>query len=145
MVFKRESVVERLKALQEVLARLSSHQGLSLEEYLSKPDIQWIVERGLILAAAIIFDIGDHILSSVFSVSAEEYEEILEKLSTQRVISNELWQELRGMGGFRNILVHGYLEINAALVYHNFQEAMRAFPQFIAEIEQWLSKFQQHK
>lgn len=81
----------------------------------------------------------------MFSVNAEEHVEILEKLSAQRVISNELWQEFKGLGGFRNILVHGYLEINAALVYDNFQEATHAFPQFIAEIEQWLSEFQQQK
>jgi len=43
----------------------------------------------------------------VYGISVDEYEEILEKLYEKAVISAALYQELRGLGGFRNILVHG--------------------------------------
>ena len=84
------------------------------------------------------FCIGNHILSGVYRTSVEEYEQILEKLREKGVISKELYEELRGLGGFRNILVHGYLSLDPELVYYHFKKALHAFPRFIAEIEEWL-------
>ncbi len=138
MVFKKQSVIERLKKLEEVLSRLKDRSGVTLEEYRWSTDTQWIIERGLELASSAIFDIGNHILSGVYQTSVEEYEQILEKLCEKGVISKELYKELRGLGGFRNILVHGYLSLDSELVYHHFKKALRAFPRFIAEIEEWL-------
>lgn len=82
---------------------------MKLEEYRGDTDSQWIVERGLELGSSMILDIGNHILAGVYRTAAEEYEEILEKLGEKRVISEGLYEELRGLGGFRNILVHGII------------------------------------
>ena len=138
MVFKKRSVIERLKKLEEVLSKLKDKAGVALEEYRWSTDTQWIIERGLELASSAIFDIGNHILSGVYRTSVEEYEQILEKLHEKGVISKELYEELRGLGGFQNILVHGYLGLDPELVYYHFKKALHAFPRFIAEIEEWL-------
>jgi uncharacterized protein YutE (UPF0331/DUF86 family) len=45
-------------------------------------------------------------------VSAQDYEDILRQLGAGRVISSSLREELAGLGGFRNILVHGYLRLD---------------------------------
>ncbi|MBI1818212.1 MAG: DUF86 domain-containing protein [Deltaproteobacteria bacterium] len=58
------------------------------------------------LGAEIIFDIGNHILSAYFGTSAQDYEDILPQLATRGVIPEALHQRLKGLGGFRNILVH---------------------------------------
>jgi len=137
MVFKRESVVERLKKLEEVLAKLKEKEGLSLEEYRQDTDTQWIIERGLEIASSTILDIGNHILAGAYQTAVEEYEQILEKLHEKGVISKGLYQELRGLGGFRNILVHGYLSLDVELVYEHYKKALATFPRFIAEIERW--------
>jgi len=39
----------------------------------------------------------------------------LEKLHEKKVISKDLYEQLRGLGGFRKILVHGYLSLNLEL------------------------------
>lgn len=140
MVFKKESILERLKRLEEVLNSLETKSRISLEDYQSEKDLQWIIERGLEVASTIIFDIGNHVLAGVYRTPAQGYEEILEELWKKDVLSDELYQNLRGLGGFRNLLVHGYLSLDPRLVYANFKKALQVFPRFIAEIEEWLSR-----
>jgi len=142
MVFKRESVYARLKKLEEVLAILRAQGPFSVGEFKKDTRLQWIIERGLELAASLILDIGNHILAGIFQTSVDEYEKILEKLNEKRVLSDELYRELRGLGGFRNILVHGYLDLDLDLVYAHYQRGLRVFPQFIAEIETWLREYE---
>lgn len=138
MVFKKASVLERLKNLEEVLEALQAKSGVTFEEYRKSRDTQWVIERGLEIASSIIFDVGNHILAGVYRTPAEEYEEILEKLWEKGVLSDDLYASLRGLGGFRNLLVHGYLRLDPRLVYENFQKALQVFPGFIAEVEAWL-------
>lgn len=140
MVFRKESILERLKRLEEVLSALEAKSSVTLEAYEKDRDIQWFVERGLEIASSIIFDVGNHILAGVYRTPAQGYEEILEELRKKGVLSDGLYRNLRGLGGFRNLLVHGYLRLDARIVYENFRKALSVFPQFIAEIEAWLSR-----
>lgn len=142
MVFKKESILERLKKLEEVLSKLKEKERIKLEEYRQDTDAQWITERGLEIGASTILDIGNHILAGVYQTPVEEYEQILEKLHEKRVISKSLYENLRGLGGFRNILVHGYLSLNLELVYGHYKNALDSFPEFIAEIERWLEGYE---
>jgi len=141
MVFKKESVTRRLKRLEEVLAKLRERAGITFEEFREDTDAQWIIERGLEIASSAILDIGNHILAGAYQTSVEEYEQILEKLREKRVISGDLYRELRGLGGFRNILVHGYLNLDLELVYEHYKKALDTFPRFIGEIERWLEEY----
>lgn len=93
MVFRKESVLERLKKLEEVLAKLKERETIKLEEYRQDTDAQWIIERGLEVGSSTILDIGNHILAGVYRTSVEEYEQILEKLQEKRVISKGLYED----------------------------------------------------
>ena len=72
----------------------------------------WVAERGLQLGAEAIFAIGNHVLSAHFGVSPKDYEDIIVQLAACGVIDDAVRQRLKGLGGFRNILVHGYLRID---------------------------------
>ena len=143
MVFRKENVIERLKKLEAVLARLNEKAGFDFEEYQQNTDLQWIVERGLEVASSTILDLGNHILAGAFKTPADEYEQILQGLHQNHVLSGDVYKELKGLGGFRNILVHGYLNINPELVYGHYQKALKTFPGFIFEIEMWLEQNEQ--
>ncbi len=143
MVFREQSVTDRLRKLEETLAKLEDKAGITLEEYQQDTDLQWIIERGLEVGSSIILDIGNHILAGVFQTSVDEYEQVLDKLRELQVISPELHAQLRGLGGFRNILVHGYLRLNHQLVYEHYRNALHSFRAFIGEIERWLAQHAQ--
>ena len=140
MVFKKESILGRLQKLETVLENLQDKPVNNLEQYKSDLDLQWIIERGLEVASSIIFDIGNHILSGHYKVSVDEYEQILQQLAAKNVITAGLYNELSGLAGFRNILVHDYLTLNHEIVFNHYKKAQDIFPQFIAEIYDWLEK-----
>lgn len=45
---------------------------------------------------------------------------------------------MKGLGGFRNILIHRYLGIDPVEVFENFQKSLEVFPEFAQEILLWL-------
>lgn len=67
----------------------------------------------------------------------------MEKLQEKQVISESLYDELRGLGGLRNLLVHGYLRLNTEIVYGHYRKALKSFPKFIAEITEWIERCDQ--
>jgi uncharacterized protein YutE (UPF0331/DUF86 family) len=138
MVLKREIILERLKELDTILEELSRYRGKSTEDFRASLSVRWAVERGLIAAGNLIFDVADHILGGHFSVYPATYEESLKDLHNKEVISQDLYQKLKGLGGFRNILVHDYLKIDLAEVHRNLLKALDVFPAFSGEILRWL-------
>ena len=138
MVFKEETIRERLKRLEEVIARLARHRGKPLESFRGDVELQWVVERGFILAAECVADIAGHILSGKFSIQPADHEDAIRRLSEQGVIPASLAAKLRGFGGFRNILVHEYLRIDPARVHEYLEKEMDTLRDFAAEISQWL-------
>ncbi|MFQ5614601.1 MAG: DUF86 domain-containing protein, partial [Anaerolineae bacterium] len=138
MVLRREAVEQRLKELDEILQELARYRGIAPEVLRGNVGQRWIIERGLIAAASIIFDVADHILAGHFGTYVETYEESLQGLQDKVVISEDLYRQIRGLGGFRNILVHRYLGIDPDEVLENFQKGLMVFPAFAQEILAWL-------
>lgn len=46
---------------------------------------------------------------------------------------------MAGLGGFRNVLVHGYLDIDSARVLDAHERAPNLFSEFRVEIERWVA------
>jgi uncharacterized protein YutE (UPF0331/DUF86 family) len=111
MVLRSDAIRERLLKLEEVISRLEDVGPLGAATLRLNFRDAWIAERGLQLGAEAIFDIGNHILSAHFGVSPKDYEDIMGQLAAQRVIDEALRLRLKGLGGFRNVLVHDYLII----------------------------------
>jgi uncharacterized protein YutE (UPF0331/DUF86 family) len=128
----------RLQRLEEVLAELIELGRLDPEVLRNRQRDMWAVERGLQLGAEIIFDIGNHILSASFGVNPEGYENIVQELATQGVLDAELRQRLRGLAGFRNVLVHDYLRLDPNLVLQGLARAPQDFGDFARAIRSWL-------
>jgi uncharacterized protein YutE (UPF0331/DUF86 family) len=101
---------------------------------------EWAAERGLQLGAEIVLDIGNHILSARFGVSAADYEDIITQLGATGVIDDVLRDRLRGLGGFRNILVHGYTRVDAARVHEMLARVPGDFSAFAGAIRTWLER-----
>lgn len=99
-MFRRESVDERLKELDIIRRELSRYGDITLDSLRSDLSERWIIERGLIAGASVIFDIADHILSEEFGVYPESYEESLKGLFDNEVISEELYLLIKGLGAF---------------------------------------------
>lgn len=138
MVLRPEAVRERLLRLEEVLSRL---EELRREGVDPRGDFRqaWLAERGLQLAAEIALDLGNHILSAHFGVSASDYEDVFAQLAACGVIEPDLRERFRGLGGFRNLLVHGYLKLDPDRVAGVLADAPERFSALARAIRAWLS------
>jgi len=138
MVLRRETIDEQLKELARILQELRKYQDMPRESLQGDLSQRWIIERGQIAAASVIFDIADHILAGQFGVYADTYAASLQALRDHQVISEELYGQIRGLGGLRNILVHRYLQVDAGEVFDHYQSGLRVFPRFAQEVLTWL-------
>lgn len=130
----------RLRRLREIARRLRRQRDLGRERLAQDEDAAWLVERGLQLGCEIVLDTANHILAGAFGRSAETHEQILDALAGEAVMSAELRSDLRGLGGFRNVLVHGYLELDPARVGAALERAPEQFERFADEIHAWLAR-----
>ncbi|MEM3580571.1 MAG: DUF86 domain-containing protein [Candidatus Bathyarchaeia archaeon] len=134
MVFKKESILSRLKELDTVTQQLRSYGDVSLEDLKGNLSTRWAIERGLIAGANLIFDTADHILASKYRIYPETYEDSLRMMYQKGVISEALYKKLKGLGGFRNVLVHEYLSIDLEEVYKTYKKSLQVFTEFAKEI-----------
>ncbi|MBI3753051.1 MAG: DUF86 domain-containing protein [Deltaproteobacteria bacterium] len=140
MVFKRESIEDRLMKLDQALKVLEEYKSISWDKYQADIKIQWIIERGFIIIAEMVFDIGAHILSSIYREYCDEYEEIIKGVAGKQIISQNLAKGLEGFGGFRNVLIHEYVKLDAKKVYDALTAKLDILERFKKEIAEWVAK-----
>lgn len=138
MTLRRAAVEARLRRLQDVIRRLRKLQGVPVDRFRADEDLQWLAERGLHLGCEIVLDVGNHLLSGAFGRPSETYEQILTGLGREGVLSAELVEEVGGLGGFRNVLVHAYLDLDPGRVWEVLQRAPDRFQRFAREVAAWL-------
>jgi len=140
VVFKRESIDERLKKLAGLYSFFELHKDLSYDELVKDMTVSLAVERASALAAEIIIDILSHLLASEKNCFPETYEETIELSSNKALISDDLYKKIKGLGGYRNILVHEYLGLDYNEVHKHFKKLIDSIPQFQKEILLYMDK-----
>lgn len=140
MTLRPHALEARLRRLTQVTRRLRRYRERGSDQLARDEELQWLVERGLQLGCEIVLDTANHVLAGAFGRSTETYEQLLDSLAAEEVMSPELRADLRGLGGFRNVLVHGYLEIDPARVTAALEKAPEQFERFATELHAWLSR-----
>ena len=129
-----ETVRLRLEELDVILLELEKYTDIKPETLKGDLSQRWIIEKGLEAGAELIFEIGDHILSSQYGYYADTYEDTLLALFEKNVISQDLYLQIKGLGSLRNILVQRYLQIDLDLLLVSYRKALTIFPRFAKEI-----------
>jgi uncharacterized protein YutE (UPF0331/DUF86 family) len=133
-----EVVRRHLAALRESLQVLSTRRDLSLGELDTNTQERWMVERGLQLCAQNALDIATHIAASR-GRDVPDYASAIDELGRLGVLSREFVQEFRSVAGFRNVLVHGYLEVDLLVLTTLLHDRLGDFESFAVDIETYLS------
>ena len=114
---RREVLHRRLKQLDEYLAILRRLQRYSREEFAEDPEHYGSAERFLHLAIEALSDMGNHVIADQNLGSVDAYSDIPHLLHEAGYIDSSLRETWIRMIGFRNVLVHGYLDIDRDIVY----------------------------
>jgi uncharacterized protein YutE (UPF0331/DUF86 family) len=132
-------IERRLERLKECLLKLEPLKSKTKEEFLKDPYLQDIVERNLEVAAQACLDIANRVISIEQLEKPRDYYEAILRLGEAGILPADFAEHLAPLGGFRNILVHEYLDISWDEVYQNLQE-LGDLHRFMAHIKEWLKK-----
>ncbi len=119
-----EVIRKRLNKLDEYLDILHALQRYSFEEFISSPERYGSAERFLQLAIEAVTDIGGHVIADLSLGVVNWYSDIPSILAERGYISPELREKWVRMIGFRNTLVHDYLDIDRQIVYDVLQDGL---------------------
>ncbi len=134
------AVVRRhLLALDAPVQRLRRHAGRPLSALLGDSDAQWTVERGLQLCAQNALDIATHLAASA-GRDAPDYVGAIDVLSELGVLPSAFGRRFRGVAGFRNVLVHGYLGTDLGRVHELLNSGLDDFIEFARHVDAYLER-----
>jgi len=135
-----EALVRRhLLALDAAVQRLRRHVGKPIEELTSDPDASWAVERGLQLCAQNVLDIATHVAASR-GHDAPDYASAVDALGEAGILPADFAARLRGIAGFRDVLVHAHLDVDREHVHRLLNERLDDFAVFAVHLERLLSR-----
>ncbi|MBW1696654.1 MAG: DUF86 domain-containing protein [Deltaproteobacteria bacterium] len=118
--------IRRLKALEKTVPTFEKYQKL-----LNTKDI---AERNLQVAIEACLDISKIIISNSDLPEPEDNKGVFRVLAEAGIIDEECLKFLIPMAGTRNILVHGYDQIDDAIVYGVLKKRLDDFELFLKNI-----------
>jgi len=137
-VVDRHALSSRLDALEGYLAELRSFQSVPREELVREPALHHLAERFLHLACESVLDIAHHVISDQGYRQARSYKDAMDILCEEGLIDRSLADRLKGWMGFRNVLVHLYLEIDHGRTYDAIHDDLGDLEQFASAMARLL-------
>ena len=122
-----EVIRKRLNKLDEYLSILDKLSQVSREAFNSQPQLYGSAERFLHLAIETVLDMGNHLIADENLGVVNHYSDIPTILADEEIINADLAHRWIKMIGFRNILVHDYLDIDRDIVYDVLQNQLTDF------------------
>jgi uncharacterized protein YutE (UPF0331/DUF86 family) len=124
------SIVRRhLLALDQALQTLREHQGRPVADLKSDREERWVVERGLQLCTQNVLDVATHLVASA-GRDVPDYAAAVDPLAEMGVLPGDFAARFRAVAGFRNVIVHGYLDVDLKTVHLLLNERLDDFAEF---------------
>ena len=119
-----EVIRKRLNKIDEYLTVLQRLQRYGRDEFLSDPERYGSAERFLHLAIEALLDMGNHVIADEGLGVVDWYSDVPRIFLEKGLISSALSEKWIRMTGFRNTLVHGYIDVDRTIVYEVLQNGL---------------------
>jgi len=129
-LLNKKLIMERIALMRTSVYRLKEFRKMEEEEFLVNPDNYAIAEHHLRRALECLLDIGRHIVAKRGLGYPEDYRSVIELLGQNNILPHAFAQEIAGMAGYRNRLVHGYAEVTAEEMYQIIKTKLEDFERF---------------
>lgn len=133
-----EVIRRRLTKLDEYLRILRGLQRYDLEAFVADPEHYGSAERFLQLALETLLDMGNHVIAELRLGTVDSYRDIPSLLAEHGYLDDQLKEKWIQMIGFRNVLVHDYVDLDRKIVHQVLQQDLddiaalqRVFAQFL--------------
>jgi uncharacterized protein YutE (UPF0331/DUF86 family) len=118
--------------LESYLAELRPFRNVSREEFSRELAVHHLAERFLHLACECILDIAQHVIADQGYRQAKSYKDAMDVLCEEGLLDRDLADRLKGWMGFRNVLVHLYLQMDHGRTYDAIRDDLGDLEQFAA-------------
>lgn len=132
-----KKILAKIDELDSYLEEINKIMPISLEEYKLSIKDKRACERLLQISIEVVLDICNIILSGLKLGLPSEEDEVFDKLAEKKIISKKIAIILKGMKGFRNVLVHKYGVVDDEIVFENLNR-LNDFFDFKEEILKYL-------
>lgn len=129
-----------MKRLEKALQVLQQSSKVAFEELIDNHVLLSAVERNFQVAIECILDIGNHIIAEKGFETPEDNEDVIRILGDESVIPPDFAEKIKGIAGFRNILVHEYTDIDYRLLYDYLRNRLDDFRELATHISLYLNK-----
>ena len=136
----RRVVQRRLIAVRRAVSVLRRHAGCTPQELNSDIERRWAIEHGLQVSAQAALDVATH-LGSALGYDPGTYGSSIDCLVEANILPPSFGERFRRIAGFRNVLVHGYLDVDLDLVAEILSERLDDFEDFVRHVERWLDEY----
>lgn len=131
------SIEVRLQRLGELTAELAEIREAGRSSYDADLRTQLAAQHALQQAIQVCIDVGAHVIAELGLSMPSDYRGIFQELRSAGLDAG-LADRLANAAGMRNILVHGYLDVDDDVVWDALDD-LDDFREFAAEIERLTS------
>lgn len=131
-----EEINFKLEQLGEYVGFLRKYQPHDLEELKNDYMLRAALERNMEVSLSCMIDICERIISSERLKRPDTYREVILTLGQHEILPKTLAEKLAPAAGFRNLLIHMYVEVDLEKFYTHLQEEpdnLELFAKYIAQ------------
>jgi len=139
-MLNRSAVEERLDYIDQMLTKLKSYKGMSLDDFRNDDTIYHAALYELQTCLEAVTDIAAHLVNALCLGVPEDRPEAFTMLSQSNILSETLAERLGDAVGMRNVIVHGYLHIALNLVYRAIQSELRDIEDFCEAVKRYIDE-----
>jgi uncharacterized protein YutE (UPF0331/DUF86 family) len=138
-VVKKDLVTAKLAELNVRIARVEGKVPSSVDELRQDADALDIISFNLMLAVQLCADIASHIVSDDGLVPARTLAEGFGRLAEHGVLTARTAESLKLAVGLRNVVAHGYGQVDLAAVFAASTEGVLDLRGFSQQVAAWLA------
>lgn len=136
------SLSTHLDFLRKYIKSLEKYKKMiNKKKFLSDEMIQDVIERNLQLVIECMLTIGEIIIARYNFRKPETNDDIFDVLAEGKVYPKKFAEDLWGLGGFRNILVHNYINLDLEKVYSHLEKGIPIFKKYAQYIARYVARF----
>ena len=132
---EKRAIVERLDRLKEEISFLEQERPSTVEILVADDKLRRSLERSLEVALEAVLDIARLIINLNNLSRPADNTEMFDILGQKGFLPSKFVQEIRGMAGMRNVLVHHYTGIDFKKLFAALHrtEDLKKFANYIAK------------
>lgn len=131
----RELIAKRLAFIETCLRELRTNARLEVLETDLRE--QRYIEHTLQLAIQAALDVASHVVSEDRLGEPRTNRELFELLARHQALEADLSKRLAAMAGFRNVLVHGYTDVDLGIVRDVVLNRLVDLDDFVTAVRSW--------